>query len=496
MAVLPSWQPASAGRPLPGDAGAQTHGYARDVTRYLCAAVQTDADLNRRLLDGTIDEPRRAIASSPGVDLVTVLRYGLAARARRHTTDAFLAVLVLAMLLLIVLGPMWIGLLAGPVLLLAWGIVLAENLTIYYGTLARWLRRDVFDPGNAPSSFPADVEQRLAEIAAQDRGNVTVFPAYSPFVGHGPIVKTWSMSLNVAQPAVGRSVTPFTVEELYEHTMGRVRALDLPGVVTDNRVLVNGDDLLHHVDPQVATEILPDRLARPRSVASDRLVRRLLSESRGRARSYLRVRVTGWSGELVLSVFVRYTMPPKGDLLFAEASYTLLTPPKEKYREVDRLLSSPTVGQLFRLAGRSARQAPVRLFSSLGLLAAPLAPLASWLKERREVRQISTEQSFNYGARVCARELAGDNLYFRYFQQLDKEMYQKMVERRILDAIEEFLEAHGVDTADFSARQTTILNNGIFVTDRGTLNARDVAAGIGARIGDALKPGGKGGTPA
>ena len=44
-----------------------------------------------------------------------------------------------------------------------------------------------------------------------------------------------------------------------------------------------------------------------------------------------------------------------------------------------------------------------------------------------------------------------------------------------------FLDEHDIDTGDLVERQTTILNQGVLVTGRGTLTAQSVAAGSNAR---------------
>jgi hypothetical protein len=45
----------------------------------------------------------------------------------------------------------------------------------------------------------------------------------------------------------------------------------------------------------------------------------------------------------------------------------------------------------------------------------------------------------------------------------------------------EFLEERAVDTSSLVSRTETLINNGVMVTDRGTINAQQVAAGTGAQ---------------
>jgi len=471
----------SASASLAMAAGSSTTGFARDATRYLCAALQMDPALNDKVIRGIIDEEYRAIASSPGVDLVTVLKYGLAARRRHLIRDVVLVVLV-------VIG---VGTVAGqnldglgwivPVLLTAWATVFVETLVTHYGVLAAHLRRDVFDPAKAPSPTSQRAARRLADIGARDRGNLTVFAGYAPFVGYGIAMDSWSFSLNLAKAEEGKTVVPFTVHELRDFVADAVRGIGLPGVVVEDRLFVSGLDLLHGFEPSVQHAILPDELAAPVSRVDDTVLARLHDDTKSRARPYLAVRVGGWSGELVVTMFLRFALLPQKDLLFVEANYSLLPPVRQRYKAVDRLLGRPTAWQLSRFAGESLAGLVPAVLGGVGrIVAGPLSALARSAKLRHEVREIKEDRTFNYGAAMSLREEASDTRYHRYFQQLDREMYAKLAERRVMDALAEFMAEHNIDTGELSERQTVIMNHGVYVTGQGRLDAQSVAAGPNA----------------
>jgi hypothetical protein len=86
---------------------------------------------------------------------------------------------------------------------------------------------------------------------------------------------------------------------------------------------------------------------------------------------------------------------------------------------------------------------------------------------------------FDYGAKISIRESATSTEYRRYFQKLDKEMNFKVIERRILDSIVEFLDSKNIDTSDLQNRQQWILNEGVIVSG-GSIEAESVALGKGA----------------
>lgn len=84
--------------PASRDRERSAHGSDHGTTRYLCAAVTLDPVLERKAIDDVLEEQQRAVVTTPGVDLVTVLKYALAAQRRRLARDAVLLVLLCALI--------------------------------------------------------------------------------------------------------------------------------------------------------------------------------------------------------------------------------------------------------------------------------------------------------------------------------------------------------------------------------------------------------------
>jgi hypothetical protein len=209
------------------------------------------------------------------------------------------------------------------------------------------------------------------------------------------------------------------------------------------------------------------------------MVKEFLNHPTDTVRHYKRIRVVDWSGELALSVFLRFSK--LSERLFIETSYFLLTPVKEEFHQADSTNPQPTARQWLRLAFESAVQTPFLLtLSPLFLIGRPLNWWASWNQRRETRRTIAENPGFNYGATTSIRETASDGVYRRYFQKLDKEMYMKMLERSILDSIIDLLDSKGVDTSDLNERKTTILNSGVIVSG-GSIEAKSLAVGRRAR---------------
>ena len=446
-----------------------------DSTRYLCAAVHLDSVLAERLIREILDEEYKASPPSPDVDLVPVLRNALSARQRHLVRDVAISILFF-----VFLGLAFAYSLPGALigLVFIWLVILAERLVATYGVLAR-----DFGPGHSASTLPSRpaslrAERRLSHIAASAGGNVTVYGSYMPFVGSGVPLDAWSFALDIERAAEGRQVESFTTQEIHDFVLAQLRSLEVARVIIDDRVFVDGRDL------RGDGRFLAHELAPPASHVDPSLVRALLAEPEERARPYLCLRVSGWRGQLVLSTFLRFVVT--GNNLFVELSHSLLTPILAEYQDVDRLLPEPSFGQLLRIAGRCLIRVPAGVVIALGSVPrAMLAPLSRQVQQARQRREITSALRFNYGATSSPREMVSDPRYHRYFQQLDKELYSKVVEKRLLQAITTFLDAMGVDTGELVERQTTILNQGVYVTG-GTVTAESIAAGAGAKAKSAV----------
>lgn len=465
-----------------------------ETTRYLCAAVYLDDNFADKVVLRVLKEEHRAVAPSYGVDLVPVICHCLAARRRRLLRDAVLACVLLVVLpLLIIFGASPVGT-AMRVLLLGWGVVFIASCLERYQVLAASLLRERFDPAAAPAPTSQRHARLIRELERNMQGNVTVYSGFSPFVGSGFDHEGWSFTTNtqkgketldgVAEPI------PFTVEELYDFVGADLRGLNIDGLGVESRLFVNGRDIRDE------SWILPDQFARPLTVVDDALVQKFLGAPTERIRHYLVVQVVEWYGELVVSIFLRFTQV--GGTLFSEAAYFLLPPLREEYHEVDDILPVPDMRTVMRLIAKAAVATPALLglspfFVGQRILSGP----RRWFERRSILRRIRNSPMFDYGSATSVRESGMSGNYRRYFQKLDREMYVKLVQQRILDSITEFLDQRNIDTSDLKERQISIMNNGVIVSG-GSIQAESLAVGAGARAraGQARKtPGQKAPTP-
>lgn len=430
----------------PGPAADKAPPAQRGVTRYLCCAVQLDARLARRAIEEIVKEPRRAVASSPGVDLPVVLAYALTARRRQFIRDCVLALLLLLIFYLYFKSLTMFVLLA---FLGAWAVVAGELFYVNYAVIVPKLSRKTFNPSAAPMPHSTRWMSRLREVGTWDTGNVMVSRDFAPFPGYGKPAGSWSYTIATDDPKKDADTTrPFAIHELYDHVSTAVQDLHLHGVSVENRLFVNGKDLRTELGTAMAATLLPDPRRAPAARVAERLLRDLRQEQSGRARPYLVLHVSGWEGELVATQFLRFYLSPHRDMLFVENSVSVLAGVHASYRSVDTLLDHPTFLQSAEIILSALPRTILMLPGSYKAVSGAIMHAFAF-KTWRQLWAIRV-QTFNYGASMSLRQAASDRRYHRYFQKVDVEMYNKMVASRVLNSLIEFLDQHNIDTSKLS----------------------------------------------
>jgi hypothetical protein len=374
-------------------------------------------------------------------------------------------------------GLPWLALLTG----LAMYALMVWNEWRRRATLLRELTRAAFRPDAAPPLPPGQawLSERIEQMAQSESGNVTIYDGFTPFIGHGPIISTWSFALptlrhDADQSTDGQKVVLLDIVELVAYVRDRLRTIalepnELPGLILTERVFVSGEGLTAH------EELLPRRDQAPQQHLPDDALARLAAQPHGSARHYLCAQVPSWGGEVVASTFLHFSTD--GRLLYLQCDRTILGPLWQQYHDVDRLTPMLTAAALGRLLARAASalpgavpRAPVHVVRDLNF---------RWRWERRRTveRTIAAQDlGYNYGARFSVREEAADANYHNYFQKTDAAKHLKLIERHVLAALLDFLDEHDVDTTEFRNRQMTILNQGIIQTG-GISNVGNQAVG-------------------
>lgn len=444
------------------------------TTRYLCAAAYLDKNFRNYVIKQLVEEEYRAIGESIGVDLVLVAKYCLTARQEEFRLD-----LILAAILLISFIPfLWIiGL---PV---AWFLIARELWMTHYKAIGKRFNRTWFGREAMNVSIDQRVEQKIREATSNvSNSNVVIYSGFSPFIGTGVEIGGWSFALNVEQGkeevGTGDVLQPisFAIRELYDCVTNAVSELRLGELSMRDRLYVNGQTI------QNDTRFLRDKFARPYVQVHPELVEKFMEHPLESIRYYKSIQVTSWKGELVLSIFLRFVR--KGPHMFTEVNYCVLPPLKDDYHKIDTAQPILTLKRVGELAGLSLLALPIRWWLSPFRVLSTLSERWQAQSERATIRQeLEENPNFDYGASISIREYASSSTYQQYFQIIDKEMYIKIIQSHVLEAIIDFLDSKNIDTTELKERQTTILNSGVIMSGSSTINAGALGVGTQAQAG-------------
>jgi hypothetical protein len=321
--------------------------------------------------------------------------------------------------------------------------------------------------------------RRLSEIDRQISGNTVVYSGYRQFVGAGEVLLSWSIAQRLVRtvPRVHGlldppteadrefETPPFTARQLRDHVRRYIRELAadtiperrLSNLTVDDRVFVAGTEI---------RDLWVD--------APDELVDRIITDPRAPARHYLQCQVVSWHGELVTTVYVHFAV--QGKALYVELKVLGLAPCRGRYRIVDQV-GGTSLARLLGDAGRAMFAAPVLLVAAPRGLVRAAADLVTvslaGLTTNKRVKK-----GYDYGAKMSLREWGASEVARDPMQSQDIVKYGRVVERRVLAAILDFLEDRGVDITELRQRSQTILNAGAVATSGGTVNVGGDAVGI------------------
>ncbi|WP_239346098.1 hypothetical protein [Frankia sp. CiP3] len=464
----------------------KTRAASRELTRHLCAAVHLDSRLAAAVIKWVVEDRHRALAPVEGVDLVVVARHALAAHQRRAVRDVVLAATFVGILPFLFAFPSATSALLFLLFFVAWIVVLIEGAFTRSKILIRDLSSRYFDPEAAPEPSNPRLAECLVRVTAKQSENVIVYSGYSPFIGGGGVLDGWSVSVDTTKSVareVGSTPDPFTVQELHSAVMVGLAKLQWVELKATERIFVSGLDV--HDDRR----FLADPSGFPKGHADPELVQRLLGTPEDTARHYTCIHISGWRGDLTATMYLRLAKYPEN--LFVEATWSILAPLKPLYQTVDSLPDEPLFDMIRkRIAPQALAATPWLLLRSILIVLAMItSPLRRAKQEKLEDKAIEDQLGFDYGAVRSVREMAADDKYHRYFQRLDKEMFVKTVQDRVLTTVINFLDVRGIDTSSLSEQKTTILNNGIMLSGQASLQAGSVAAGEHSKASTLIRRG-------
>lgn len=446
--------------------------HVSNTTRLLAAAAY-DGSIRPWLLSWT-REPNRAVPPEAGVDLSLVLRVARFSEERERRYNYLFAALLAAILALVAIG-------MGPVALFV--VAVATALWFHKDSERRSTLIDVFgrgkySPASVEASCVAPIDARAQSAIPLDRSNLTVYSGFSPFVGAGIDMGGWSLAIATDKPKQEFGAMPptrFEVRALDQSLRAALDGLQIQGLEQLDHFFVHGSDV------RECEGLLQDSCGRPTQVIDGALAERYRYGDDTRVRHYRWIRVHDWDQDLIVSYFVRCSL--RGATLFVEFKHCLLTPLAEKVREIDGLARGTVTETLVVLFLAAPIAATFKLMSAPFAVAGYISQAwdeATGKSARERRKLIDRTPRYDYGAHTSVRQAWSSGNYESYFQRADSDYYDKTLQKRLLDALTEFLDAHGVDTSDLRDRQSTILNNGVIVQG-GNIEAGSLAVGTRAR---------------
>jgi hypothetical protein len=454
-----------------------------ETTRYLAAAAHSDPTFRKAVLDNIYHAQFRCKAPEFGIDERSILDECHRADRRWKIRDALLLTILIIFLIssdfysdvVYVLSDHLelFGLLLqyhalGLILLVLSGatVLFCELLINEHFTLRRRFTKQAHP-----------LSPSLDEHFTASQQNLVVYAGYSPFVGSGLSLRDWSFSVNLEKKLDDYSrgtVSEICIEELTKAIQSRLTNLGVHALEQYYVLFADG----RHVRGDEQLMLSPYKLP-PRHIPRELVPEYSRADQETSRRTYLCIEITDWSGEMVLTTYLRFK---KGEShLFAEASSFILPPLKQSYYEIDSMDPSLKINRIAGFILGAIMTAPFRLaWSPFSVLRIISEPVHHWSVTRRIRKTIRDNPMFNYGAVTSIRQLGMENRFRVYFQRLDRDMHQKTIEQCLMDSIVDYLEDHDIDTSDIRERRTAILNSGVLVTG-GMVTAENVTVGTGAR---------------
>jgi hypothetical protein len=344
-------------------------------------------------------------------------------------------------------------------------------------------------PGaHAGQFYPADqqVEDRIAQVAGAQYGNMAIYGGQNPFIGTGVLEKSWSIAIELDhapgsrkggqwQLPKARGYVPIDPTELHQAIRARLLKLrddDLPGNERISALTVHdhvvGDGHCRWDSPIVdAARTMPYSHVNPEAIdalirhpaAGLRYYQRVCVSDEGQAVWARRREVIGSTDqEVAVSGFIYVAV--EGRMFYLEFVSTVTPPILRRYHLIDRLpkvTSSRFITKvLVHAASTSFHDMVWAPFGLLGTTWRIIAERRSFQEEADAARDYLFA---DVGAQISVRDIGSAAAPRTFIQTLDATKYTKIIERLITDTVFDFLDSKGVDTSAYKASASAIINN-------------------------------------
>lgn len=316
-----------------------------------------------------------------------------------------------------------------------------------------------------------------AADSVRNAPNVITSGGYSPFVGAGVGIGGWSFAMNLAQAEdTTLPVKEATVQALYAEAQAALDVLGIPDLVIRDELYVDGRDV------RDVAQLMPfGPFQRPVNVLDADDMARHVGNDDDRCRHYKVIRAVLWNGQVVLSTFVRYVIVK--NVLFVEARSFVLPPLSRQFLELRNLPLVPYFSERMKDVLYSFLRATYIWAPILGRAWAAVEGVFFSVEGRAmklSMKEVRANQRYNYGWETSLREQWAGTGYERYFQMVDLNFCEKVLQESLLDSLLKSLQARNICTESLKSASTVIHNEGVIVNG-GSLRAGNLTTGRSAQ---------------
>ncbi|MEU9699804.1 hypothetical protein [Streptomyces sp. NPDC047981] len=327
-------------------------------------------------------------------------------------------------------------------------------------TLGRELSPAEFgDPASDPALRSIGIRfQRLRQLIRMEQSSpLLLYDTAAPFRGAGVPYTSWTHAVGlrpIQEPGSGtHPPSQLLNQEVLEHIRSRMEQIRVPSVLGSAQDTVR--DRLRQLTVEdcvfLPVDGLPHRWLAPQSLAEFEAHRTSSVEEGGeKRRHFLRIQVSSWDDEVILTVYVR--VHTQGGLLTLEAAPFVLRPVLSWFRKADRIAHRQRHSGLLAKAARAIARIPITAGS---------APLLLWRAAKHSWRVLAGgyEAGLPEGPARSVREL-GSERSTGAFQDMDVQRYLESVREGIAQGVADALREAGWQVDEFEAKTLT---KGVFI---------------------------------
>ena len=288
------------------------------------------------------------------------------------------------------------------------------------------------------------------------KGNLIVSQGRSAFVGSGQNVVHDRIIVNVARGKKGKGgkrqpPVPFSTLQLHGALEKALKNMDFPELRVGQQLHVNGEHVA--ADPR----LLPEALGPPVADAPSGLLDEGCIHPTPEARTYVCAEISGWKGQLVVSLFTR-AVQVHGSLQ-VEWMFYVLPPLNTNLLLIDQQYEPHRIKQVTKAIGSGIRHfVPDLLSAPVTFTQYAVRPVVDWFRIRSQSYRIRNGHVFNYGSPPSIRENAISHRRQHDFVIGDERTFILLARHTMLRALRKFLKAHKIDMKQFSDQEKLIGN--------------------------------------